>query len=61
MIKLFLTAWFILSTIINFGDLIYRIITEKEKVRSWKQEAITDLFALIIDATLLFWIYLSWW
>jgi len=46
----------------NFGEAIYRIITEKDCNRSWKERAITCIICGIIDMILLLVMKLSgWW
>ena len=60
-VEVFLTIWLILVMAVNLANAFYRIITEKDPEKSWKEDAITSLLSAIIHATLLVWMFLSWW
>jgi len=60
-VEIFLTIWFVLAMTLNLANAFYRIITEKDPEKSWKEDAITSLLSAIIQGAFLVWMYLSWW
>jgi len=60
-IEVFLTVCFALAMTINLVNVFYRIITEKDPEKSWKEDAILSLLAAIVQGAILTWMYLSWW
>jgi len=45
---------------VAFIDAMYRILTENDKYRSWKEEAFTDLIVFLVDLVLIIGLCLGW-
>lgn len=60
-LEIFLTGWFIAGVSLNVTNTLFRIVTERDLRKSWKEEAVTSLLAAIIQGAVLVWMLLTWW
>jgi hypothetical protein len=55
-----LKVYFAVSVFVFLADCIYRIVTEEGRESSWKEEAIGDIVAFIVNLLLLIGLILEW-
>ena len=56
-----ITRWVLLiSAALCFLEAMYRIVTEEDKCRDWRTEAITDLLAFLTNLILAIGLWLGW-
>ena len=46
-----------LEVVYRLCDLVYRILTESDVAASWKERALGDLFAFLLNLALLLWLF----
>jgi len=60
-LELALTIWFVFSVLVEMTNTIYRIVTEKDRKSSWKEDALASFIATFVYVIFLVWMLVEWW
>ena len=61
MLKLAVTIWFALVLCAETVNMIYRIITERDRKNMWKEDALASFVSAVVHAVFLAWMLIGWW
>jgi len=61
MLKLAVTVWFAFVLCAEAVNMIYRMITEKDRKSTWKEDALASFISAMVHAVFLIWMLIRWW
>ena len=61
MLKLAVTIWFALVLCAEAVNMVYRMITERDRKGTWKEDALSSFISAVVHAVFLTWMLIRWW